>query len=149
MENMDQVAEKILRNYKRIAVVGFSRSPHKPARKVPKFLLSRGYEIIPVNPRIDHDLGRKAYPSIADIPDDVQIEVVEIFRPSEETPEIVRQVVERKKRVGDVKAVWLQEGIKHPESRKLAEEAGLEYIEDRCMYKEYIRRLEGKEPDEL
>ncbi len=111
--------------------------------------MAHGYHIIPVNPTMEKTLGRKVYPSIADIPPEVRIDLVEVFRPSEQTPEIVRQVVERKKKVGDVKAVWLQEGIKHPESRRLAEEAGLEYVEDRCMYKEHKRLILGEEPEEI
>ncbi len=140
---------QILLKYKNIAVVGMSKNPQKPARKVPKYLMAHGYNIIPVNPTMEKTLGRKVYPSIADIPPDVKIDLVEVFRPSEQTPEIVRQVVERKKKVGDVKAVWLQEGIKHPESRRLAEEAGLEYVEDKCMYKEHKRLILGEEPDEI
>ena len=139
----DRIVE-IFRNAKTIAVVGFSRNPDKPARRVPKFLKSRGYRIIPINPFIDHDLGEKAYPSVSEIPEDLKIDVVEVFRPSNDTPEIVKQVAERKKRVGDVWAVWLQEGIKHPESKKIAQDAGLTYIEDKCMYKEYIRLIEPK-----
>lgn len=142
---MDERVVEIFKKAKTIAVVGFSRSPEKPARKVPKFLKSKGYRIIPINPFIDHALGEKAYPSIGEIPESIRIDVVEVFRPSQETPEIVKQVVERKKLVGDVWAVWLQEGIKHPESRKIAQEAGLTYIENRCMYKEYIRLIETKD----
>lgn len=142
---MDERILEVFKRAKTIAVVGFSRSSEKPARKVPKFLKSKGYRIIPVNPLITHDLGEKAYPSVSAIPDNIRIDVVEIFRPSEDTPEIVEQVAKRKRTVGDVWAVWLQEGIKNPESRRIAEEVRLIYIEDRCMYKEYKRLIEPKD----
>ncbi len=146
-EPTDEEIREILTRYKKIAVVGISRDPSKPARKVPKFLMSRGYTIIPVNPFADRILGKKSYKSVLEIPDEV--EVVEIFRPSEAIPPIVDQILERVRARGDVKVIWMQEGIRNDEAAEKAEKAGLKVIQDRCMYKEYVRLIEGKEPEEL
>ncbi|MCI2414798.1 MAG: CoA-binding protein [Candidatus Aramenus sp.] len=133
--------------FKNIATVGFSKDPTKPSHQVPKFLIEHGYNVIPVNPTVDEILGRKSYPSIMQVPD--QIDVVQVFRPSSEVPKIVQEVIERKKQRGDVKAIWLQEGIRNDEAAKLAEENGLIVIQDRCMYKEYVKKIMGKTPEPL
>lgn len=125
-------------NCKRVAVVGISRDPEKPARRVPKFLMSKGYEIIPVNPFAGEEmLGKRAYASLADVAEPV--EVVDVFRPSAEVPVIVDQAIAR----GDVKVIWLQEGITHPEAEERARRHGIQVVSDRCMYKEWKRVFEG------
>lgn len=134
---MDEEIRQAL-GYRRIAVVGMSRDPEKPARKVPEFLLRKGYEVIPVNPHADAILGRRAYPSLRAV--DVPVEVVEIFRPAGDVPSIVDEAVAR----GDVRVIWMQEGIRHPEAAERARRHGLKVIEDRCMYKEYVRLVEGR-----
>lgn len=146
-EPTDQEIREILTRYRKIAVVGISRDPDKPARKVPKFLMSRGYTIIPVNPFADRILGKKSYKSVREIPEEV--EVVEIFRPSEAIPPIMDDVLERVKERGDVKVIWMQEGIRNDEAAEKAMRAGLKVVQDRCMYKEYVRLIEGREPEEL
>jgi len=145
----DDELRDILIRYKKIAVVGISRDPEKPARKVPKFLISRGYEIIPVNPFAQEILGENSYPTLLDVPKEKVVEIVQVFRPSKDVPRIVDQAIERKKRYGDVKVIWLQEGIRNDEAKRLAEEAGILFVQDRCMYKEYVRLIEGGEPEEL
>ncbi|MEM3329992.1 MAG: CoA-binding protein, partial [Saccharolobus sp.] len=115
--------------------------PSKAAFQVPKFLLDHGYNVIPVNPSANEILGKKSYPTILDIPE--KIEVVEIFRPSNEVPKIVDQVLERVKKVGDVKVIWMQEGIRNDESAEKARKAGLIVIQDRCMYKEYMKKIQN------
>jgi hypothetical protein len=141
--DMDDLIRKILKDYRNIATVGFSRDPSKPARKVPKFLISKGYNVIPVNPNVDEILGRKSYKNLLEIPE--EIEIVQIFRPSKEVLPIVEDAIKR----GDVKVIWMQEGIKNGEARRRGEEKGLIVIEDKCMYKEYVRLIEGREPEEL
>jgi hypothetical protein len=136
---MDKIKE-ILENYRKIAVIGFSNNPEKPARRVPAFFISKGYEVIPVNPNYEKILGRKSYKNILEVPG--KIEIVNVFRPSEEIPEIVEQVIKRKKEKGDIKVLWLQEGIMH-ESTKKAEEEGIIVVQNKCMYKEYVR-LKGE-----
>lgn len=117
---------EILERYNTIAVVGLSRDPAKSAYSVPRTLQAAGFRIIPVNPYADTLLGEKVYRRLADIPE--PIDVVEVFRPSAEAPDIARQAVA----VG-AKALWLQLGLTSPEARAIAEGAGLAYVEDRCM----------------
>jgi hypothetical protein len=121
--------------YKTIAVYGMSTNPAKPANFVPAFLESNGYTIIPINPAAQEIDGKKSYPKIADIPD--KIEILNVFRPSEQALDIVKEAVERKKVKGDIDVVWLQEGIINNEAKILAEENGIEFVQDRCMKKEY------------
>lgn len=136
----DSLILEVLTRYKNIATVGFSKDPSKPAHAVPKFLISKGYNVIPVNPTVDSILGRKSYKSLLEIPD--KVEVVQIFRPSKDVPPIVDEAIERARTRGDVKVIWMQEGIRNDEAAKKAEEAGLIVIQDKCMYREYMRLIE-------
>ncbi|QLK25525.1 CoA-binding protein [Natrinema zhouii] len=113
--------------YDRVAVVGASTSYEKAAHIVPAYLQRHGYKIIPVNPNADEVLGKRAYDSLADVAE--TIDIVEIFRPSEEIPEIVEQAVAR----DDVKVIWMQLGIRNDEAAQTAEVAGLDVVQDRCM----------------
>jgi predicted CoA-binding protein len=122
------MSEKEILNYKTIAVVGCSTNPEKPANYVPKYLQESGYRIIPVNPFAEEILGEKVYKSLEEVPD--EIDTVLVFRPGEETPEVVKKAIG----VG-AKAIWLQEGIKSDEAAALAEGAGLLFVMDRCMLK--------------
>ncbi len=117
---------EILRSARRIAVVGASDDPEKPSHRIPVALRQRGWEVLPVNPNDPEVLGVESVKSVADLPDGV--DVVNVFRPSTEAPDIVREAVAR-----GVKAVWLQKGIASDEARALAEEAGVSYVEDMCM----------------
>lgn len=117
-----------------IAVVGCSAQPQKAAHRIPAQMLECGFSIIPVNPTVDEVLGQPAYPDLASIPEDVEIDLVDVFRPAAETPEVVRQAVDR-----GAKAVWLQLGITNPQARRLAEGAGLGYVEDLCLGVEAAR----------
>lgn len=121
-----RTAEQILVDSTTIAVVGLSRDPGKAAHTVPRQIMRFGWTIIPVNPYTDELLGVRCYPSLADIP--VAVDLVNVFRPSADTPEIARQAVA----IG-AKALWLQQGIASPEARKIAEDAGLDYVEDHCI----------------
>lgn len=122
----------ILRRSKVIAVVGISRYQHKEAGRVPIQLQMAGYRIIPVNPHADVLLGEKVYRTLGDIPEPVDL--VNVFRPSAEAPDVVRQAVA----IG-AKAVWLQLGISSEEARRTAEDAGLDYVENRCIAVEMVR----------
>ena len=117
---------EILERSSTIAVVGMARDHEKPSGHIPVLLRERGFRIVPVNPNVDEILGAKAYAQLRDVPE--PIDTVEVFRPAEEAPEIAHQAVE----IG-AKALWLQLGIRSEEARRIAEAAGLDYIEDRCM----------------
>lgn len=124
----------LLRRAKRIAIVGCSATPGKPAHDVPKFALEHGYDIVPVNPAATEIFGLKVYRTLAEVPG--TLDVVDVFRPAEEAPDIARQAVA----VG-ANALWLQTGIVSEEARRIARDAGLDYLEDACLRTE-IRRMQ-------
>lgn len=121
-----RTAQQILADSAVIAVVGASRDPGKAAHSVPLQMQRYGWRIIPVNPTVDELFGEKAYPSLADIPHPVDL--VDVFRPAGDAVDVVRQAAA----IG-VPAVWLQLGIVSAEARRIAEEAGIDYVEDRCL----------------
>lgn len=124
-----------------IAVVGCSTTEGKAAHEIPAYLQRHGYDVIPVNPFADEILGETAYDSLSDVPDDAGIDVVDVFRPSEEVPGIVDEVLERNESVGDADAIWLQLGITDDEAAARAEDAGLTVVQDKCMKVEHSRLL--------
>jgi uncharacterized protein len=118
--------EEILRNYRTLAIVGLSRDPSKAAHAIPARMQRAGFRVIPVNPFVDEVLGEKSYAKLSDVP--FSVEVVVVFRPSEEAAEVAKAAVA----IG-AKALWLQQGIASAEARRLAKAAGLLYVEDRCI----------------
>ena len=127
----------VLKTYRTVAVVGLSRNPAKDSYRVAEYLQSVGYHIIPVNPFADEILGEKCYKNLLDIPE--TIEVVDIFRPSEDVPPIVEEAIELKNRLGTPKVVWMQIGIVNEEAAKRAKEAGFTVVMNRCMMVEHRR----------
>ncbi len=128
---------RTLLSMERIAVVGCSSTPGKAAHEIPAYLQRQGYEIIPVNPFADEILGEPAVDSLKEIEGD--IELVNVFRPSEEVPGIVDEVLDRKRAAGDVEGLWLQLGIQDSDAETRATEAGLTVVSDRCMKVEHQR----------
>jgi len=124
---------------KTIAVVGISDKPDRPSFQVASYLMQQGYEIIPVNPALKEVLGRPAYPSVLDIPREISLDVVDIFRKPDAVPQLVEEAIERGARV-----IWLQEGIIHEEAAARAREAGLEVVMDKCIKKEHAKIVGGK-----
>ncbi len=118
-----------------VAVVGCSSTPGKDAHEIPKYLREHGYDVIPVNPFADEIFGREAADSLADV--DEEIDIVDVFRPSDEVSEIVDGVLER----DDVDTVWLQLGIRDDEAAKRAEDAGKRVVQDRCLKVEHGRLM--------
>lgn len=125
---------KSILSLKNIAVVGISRDPNKDAHIVPRYLMENGYNIIPVNPSADEILGRKAYKGLKDVPDDVRIDLVDVFRPSDQLLPIVKEAVEK-----GVKAIWLQLGIYNREAVEEAKRHGIKVVYNRCMMQEHKR----------
>ena len=119
-----------------VAVVGLSSKPDRPSYGVAEYLQEHGYTIVPVNPRETEVLGEPAYPSLRELPQDMHIDVVDVFRRAQETPEVARDAVA----IG-AKVLWLQEGIVNDEAYRIADEAGLEVIMGVCI-KKTRQRLE-------
>jgi len=118
--------KEILQGCRRIAVVGLSPKPARPSNQVAAYLLRAGYDVIPVNPGHAEILGRPCYPDLLAIPG--SIDMVNIFRRSEEVLPIVQAAIEKK-----VKAIWMQQGIVNEEAAALAEKQGIAVIMDRCL----------------
>jgi uncharacterized protein len=128
----DAVVQRILSTYGTITVVGASEAPMKPAHYVPEHMQQYGWRIIPVNPNSLEILGEQVHPTLGAVPE--QVRFVNVFRPSQATPDIARQAVDT-----GATALWLQLGIASEETRAIAEGAGLLYVEDRCLIIEQRR----------
>ena len=136
MEDTDNTPDHRLEEiyqFNNIAVVGMSPTEGKPANYVPKYLIEKGYNVIPVNPVYDSVLGRKSYPRVSSIPHTVDI--VDIFRKSEEIVPIANDIVQKH----GIKVLWMQLGIYNQEAREIAEKNGIEVIYNRCMLREHQR----------
>jgi uncharacterized protein len=133
--------KEILTKYKTVAVVGLSREPGKDSHRVSAYLKNHGFHIIPVNPFADEIIGEKSYKSLLDIPPEIQktIELVDIFRPSEDVPPIVEQAVKLRAACGKPYVVWMQLGIVNEQAAEAAEKAGLTVVMDKCMMIEHKR----------
>ncbi len=126
---------EVVKKYRVIAVVGASKNPEKEAYKVPEYMKEHGYKIIPVNPTAEQILGEKAYPSLLDLPPELakQVEVVDVFRPSEELPQVAEQVIEMKKRYGRPYVYWAQLGLKNEDAKRALSKNGIPYVMDACL----------------
>lgn len=129
-EQLPVAGENLLRNAKTIAVVGLSSKRTRPSYGVSEYMQMHGYRIIPVNPNETEILGEKAFPSLEEIPE--HIDIVDIFRRPECVPEIVDAAI----RIG-AKGVWMQEGVVNNEAAGKARAAGLEVVMDKCILKEH------------
>jgi uncharacterized protein len=135
----DRELRALLGDVHTIGVVGLSSKPNRPSFEVARYLQEHGYRIVPVNPRETEVLGERAYPTLADIPDEIRVDVVDVFRRAEETPAVARAAVAIGARV-----LWLQEGIVSEEAARIATEGGLEVIMGVCI--RHVRaRLMGEE----
>jgi uncharacterized protein len=133
----DRELRALLGEARTIAVVGLSSREGRPSFTVARYLQAHGYRIVPVNPRETEVLGEPAYPTLRDLPVDLRVDVVDVFRRSEETPEVARDAVA----IG-AKVLWLQEGIYNEEAYRIADEAGLDVIMGVCI-RHTRERLEG------
>lgn len=136
MADIDNTPDNRLKEiyqFKNIAVVGMSPTEAKPSNYVPKYLIEKGYKVIPVNPVYDSILGLKSYPKVSEIPH--AVDIVDIFRKPEEIVSIAKDVVQKK----GIKVLWMQLGIYNSEAREIAERNGIEVVYNRCMLKEHQR----------
>ena len=124
-DDREQV-RRLLIGSRRIAVVGCSPKPERESHAIARFLIEKGYEVIPVNPGHDKILGRQCWPDVASIPG--KVDIVDVFRSAEHTPPIATEAVEAK-----AEAFWLQSGIVNEEAERIADAAGLYVVMDRCI----------------
>ena len=133
----DERIREILGNMKRVAVVGLSAKADRASHGIAKFLVGQGFDVVGVNPVLKEEvLGIKVYPSLADVPGPV--DVVDVFRRSDTVPPVMDEAIAMQAPV-----VWLQEGVVHEEAAATARTAGLDVIQDRCLYKEWLRLMNG------
>lgn len=134
----DAELRSILGEARTIAVVGLSSKPDRDSYQVAEFLQGKGYRIVPINPNETEVLGEHAFPSLGDVPEEVAIDVVDVFRRAEDTPPVAEQAVAR-----GAKVLWLQEGIVNDEARAIAEVAGLTVIMGVCIERASTRLERG------
>ncbi len=130
--------DSLLKEAKTIVIVGLSSNPEKDSYGVANYLINEGYEIIPVNPNAEEVLGRKSYPSLLSIPDEIKIDIVDIFRKPEDVPPIVDEAIKK-----NVKGIWMQEGIVNNQAGKKAKEKGIVVVMGKCI-KKYHSSLKEK-----
>ncbi|TDA69927.1 MAG: CoA-binding protein [Clostridia bacterium] len=124
---------------KNIAVVGLSDKPERASYRVAAYLQQAGYRIIPVNPSLTRVLGEKCYPNLEAVPEDISVDVVDIFRRSEDVPPIVETAIKR-----GVPVIWMQEGVVNEEAAAAAAAAGRVVVMDKCLMQEHQRaRVRG------
>ncbi len=142
MSSEEQIKE-ILSKYKTIAIVGISNTLGKPSHRVSAYLKNHGYCIIPINPTIEKALGIKSYKSLLDMPPEVAktVEVVDIFRKSEDVQQIVEQAIELKRRYGQPFVVWMQLDVRNEQAAEAARKAGLVVVMDKCLMKEHLHHF--------
>lgn len=122
--------EEMLKESKTIAVVGLSSNPLRASHGVSAYMQAQGYRIIPVNPQEDYVLGEKAYASLLEVPE--TIDIVDVFRRPDAVPEVVDQAIQKK-----ASAIFMQEGVVHEEAAEKARQAGIFVVMDRCILKEH------------
>jgi len=140
----DEELRQLLLDTKTIAVVGLSANPDRPSNQVAWYLHHQGYRLFGVNPKCPAPevFGVPLFPSLDQVPD--AIDIVDVFRRAEHTPDVARAAV-----AAGARALWLQMGIRSPEARAIAEDAGLPYVEDRCLKVEHARLVgrQGAPPE--
>ena len=125
-------AEMQLSESKTIAVVGMSPRPDRPSHYVAKYLMERGYKVVPVNPAVEEVLGMKSYPDVVSIPE--RVDMVDIFRRSSQVPPVVEDAI-----AAGARFVWMQDGVVHEEAAARARAAGLGVVMDNCTLREHSR----------
>jgi uncharacterized protein len=139
IELNDQIIKSILENSGTIAVIGCSDKKYRTSYHIADYLQRAGYRIIPVNPNIREALNEKSYDSMNDLPAGQKIDIVNIFRNKKYTADMLRQIIEWSDKTGQKPLIWTQLDVSTNESMKLAEAAGLKYVENRCLMVEHQR----------
>jgi hypothetical protein len=134
----DQDLERVLRGARTIAVVGLSPRPDRDSHRVARYLQGAGYRIVPVNPGHASLLGEPCFPSLAEVPAEIPLDLADVFRAPESLPDLVRDAVARRVRV-----LWFQLGVLNPAAEEAALAAGIDLVVDRCILVEHRRLLAG------
>ncbi len=134
MNAIDAELREVLTRARTIAVVGLSDKPERDSNEVARYLKSQGYRIVPVNPMLSEVLGERAYPSLSAIPHDVPIDIVDIFRRSDQVPPVVDEALAR-----HVKVIWMQLGVEHAAAAAKARSAGATVYENLCIMVQHRR----------
>lgn len=124
---------EIPKKYKKLAIVGASHNPERPSYQVMEYLLKEGFEVVPINPVREEILGKKVYPSLSQLPEELYPEVVIIFRKPEMVLPIVEEALALKPKV-----IWMQEGVINEEAKKLAEAHGIKVVMNKCFKKVHM-----------
>jgi predicted CoA-binding protein len=119
-----------------VVIVGCSDNPYRASNHAATVLVDAGYSVVPVNPKYELVNGLTCYPDFQDVPDDVEIDIVNVFRNPSHTASLVKAVVERTARIGGKPVIWTQPGVSSPEAEEAAARAGLEYVQNRCIMAE-------------
>ena len=133
----DEEIRKIY-NLRNIAVVGMSKNPDKAAHCVPKYMIEKGYNIIPVNPTAIEILSRRTYSRVSDIQS--QVEIIDVFRPSEDVYPVIEDSIKKP----GIRVIWLQEGIHNTEAEKIALDNKIDIVFNRCIMAEHKRLFNDK-----
>jgi uncharacterized protein len=134
MPPSDSVIREVLTRARTIAIVGLSDKPDRDSNEVARYMQSKGYRVIPVNPAVPEILGEKSYPSVAAIPKEIRVDIVDIFRRSDQVLPIAQEAIRR-----GVKVVWMQLGIDSAEAASLVREAGGTDFENLCIMTQHRR----------
>lgn len=132
MNTNDEDVKKILKTYKKITVIGMSPDANKPSQEIPNYMRAQGYDIVGVNPAQTEINAFKVFPNLADVPLEYR-KFINVFRRPEHIPQVVDEVL----KLGGVEVLWLQLGISHDEAEKLAENAGIKVVSNRCLLIEH------------
>lgn len=133
--NDDAIQLTVLKKSKTVGMVGLSKDPDAYSHKVGLFLQEKGYRVIPINPTLSEVLGEKAYATVSDLPNEIKLDLVAIYRRSEDVFPHMEEIVKKT----DVKTVWLPEGVRNKEAESLAETHGITVVSDFCIMKEHQR----------
>lgn len=129
--------DELLSDIKTIAVIGCSSNTYRTSNHITDYLIKAGFEVIPINPNETEVFGKHSYDSILDLPDDLQVDLVDIFRNKKYTDEMVQEIVEWSNRTGQKPVVWTQLDVSTDQAKERAEQNGLPYVENRCLMVEH------------
>ncbi|MDZ7682104.1 MAG: CoA-binding protein [Fodinibius sp.] len=136
---MDANIEEQLRAVRTVAIIGCSANKYRTSYHIANYLKENGIRIIPINPNYDEVLGVDCYSSLSEVPGDRKVDVVDIFRDSEFTADMVREIIDWSEQAGQKPMIWTQLSVSSQEAKSLAEEAGFDYVENECMMVQHDR----------